>query len=101
MEAAHILLVASDKSTDKTTNGVALCSLHHRAYDQCLVSFDESYRVEVSSAAVTELKTLDLVGGLAIFREGLKNAILLPADKRDYPSHAFIRESRKVRGWQP
>lgn len=101
VEAAHILPVASDKSTDKTTNGVALCSLHHRAYDQCLVGFNETYRVEVSSAAVTELKTLNLAGGLASFQKGLKNAILLPADKRDYPSPACIRESRKVRGWQP
>ena len=95
MEAAHLLPVASDKSTDKTTNGVALCSLHHPAYDQCLVSFDESYRVEVSSAAVAELKTLDLVGAFAVFQEGLKNAILLPAYRGIIqPMHSSARVAK-------
>lgn len=99
VEAAHIIPVASDKSTDETINGVALCSLHHRAYDQNLLSFDEAYRLEVSKDAVASLKKLGLVGGLANFENALKNAILLPADKRDYPSPVYIKESRKVRNW--
>jgi len=99
VEAAHIIPVASDKSTDETINGVSLCSLHHRAYDQNLISFDEKYRVEVSKDEIANLKTLGLVGGLASFERNLKDAIILPADKRDYPPPVYIRESRKIRGW--
>ncbi|HNJ85524.1 MAG TPA: HNH endonuclease [Agitococcus sp.] len=99
VEAAHIIPVASPKSTDETTNGIALCSLHHKAYDQNLLSFDASYRIEVSGSEIDKLKKLDLVGGLTLFTSGLKAAIALPADKRDYPAAPYIRESRKVRNW--
>ncbi|MGE0884179.1 MAG: HNH endonuclease [Blastocatellales bacterium] len=100
VEAAHIIPVASELSTDETINGIALCSLHHRAYDQNLVSFDENYRVELSSATILELQKLNLAGGLASFQDSLKNAIILPADNRDYPAKPYILESRKVRQWQ-
>jgi putative restriction endonuclease len=100
VEAAHIIPVASDTSTDKTTNGIALCSLHHRAYDQNLVSFDENYRIEISGATISELHKLNLAGGLAGFQNAVKNAIILPADKRDYPAGPYILESRKVRLWR-
>ena len=100
VEAAHIIPVAADSSSDETRNGVALCALHHRAYDQNLISFDEQYRIEVSAAGVLRLNELGLTGGLAAFRSGLKDAIILPADVRDYPARRYIAESRKVRQWQ-
>jgi putative restriction endonuclease len=99
VEAAHIIPVASDTSTDETINGVSMCSLHHKAYDQNLLSFDEKYRVEVGQSAVATLKKLGLVGGLAGFEKQLREAIILPADKRDYPAPAYIKESRRVRSW--
>jgi len=33
VEAAHILPVSVPKSTDETGNGIAMCALHHKAYD--------------------------------------------------------------------
>ncbi|MDQ2696688.1 MAG: HNH endonuclease [Pseudomonadota bacterium] len=58
---AHIIPVAADSSTDETTNGIALCALHHKAYDQNLLGFDEDYRIEISGSAVAELKELNLI----------------------------------------
>lgn len=101
VEAAHIIPVVSDLSTDETINGVALCSLHHRAYDQNLLSFDENYRIEINRATISELKKLDLVGGLSNFQKGIKDAVFLPSDKRDRPSPRYITESRKIRLWNP
>jgi len=100
VDAAHIIPVAADSSTDETRNGLALCVLHHRAYDQNLLSFDDTYRIQVSAAAIAQLGELGLVGGLGAFRKGLKSAIVLPADTRDYPDRGYIAESRKVRQWQ-
>lgn len=100
VEAAHIIPVAADSSTDETINGIALCSLHHKAYDLNLLSFDESYRIEISSAAIAELHRLNLIGGLASFQTGIKSAIRLPADKRDYPNPLYISESRRVCQWR-
>lgn len=100
VEAAHILPVAEPSSTDETANGVALCSLHHDAYDRNLLSFSESYRIEASSAAEATLGTANLLGGLVAFKASLRPAILLPADTRDYPAPVYIRRSREVRRWQ-
>lgn len=99
IDAAHIIPVAEPGSTDETTNGIALCKLHHAAYDRNLLSFDHRYRIEVSSTQVARLTESNLVGGLRQFQRNLRDAILLPADRRDYPSTAYIRQSRAVRQW--
>lgn len=99
IEAAHILPVVVDNSTDETTNGIALCALHHRALDSNLLSFDERYEVEVSEAAVERLSDRMLAGGLGKFRQGLRRALILPADRRDFPNPEYIRVGRRARGW--
>lgn len=55
LDAAHILPVFYPGSTDETRNGVALCALHHRAYDRALVTFDETFRVHHNESAVSSL----------------------------------------------
>jgi putative restriction endonuclease len=100
LDAAHVIPVADSKSTDETSNGVALCKLHHAAFDQNLVSFAEDYRIEVSAFEVSRLASVRRDGGLAQFRASLLPAIRLPADRRDYPPPAVIREARNSRGWR-
>lgn len=99
LDAAHIIPVAADMSTDETKNGIALCKLHHAAYDRNLISFDENYTIQVSVAQQSRLKTLNLAGGLAEFEKFLKPVISLPTDRRDYPPAAYIREARRIRKW--
>ena len=99
VEAAHILPVAANNSSDATANGVALCAMHHKAYDSNLVSFDEHYAVEVSEQRVADLVKQSLVEKLNSFRTALLPALLLPADRRDYPDRQTISESRRVRRW--
>jgi len=99
IDAAHILPVAEPGSTDETTNGIAFCKLHHAAYDRNLLSFDHRYRIEVSSAQIDRLTESNLIGGLRQFQRNLRDAIILPADRRDYPSQAYIKQSRTVRQW--
>jgi putative restriction endonuclease len=100
VDAAHIIPVAARTSTDETKNGVALCKLHHAAFDSNLVSFDERYRVEVSNARSASLTDGHLGGGLRQFMAALRPALLLPNDRRDYPPPVYIREARSVRGWK-
>jgi len=99
VEAAHIVPVAEPTSTDETRNGIALCSLHHDAFDRNFVSFTERYRIEVSRAAELELRGARLHGGLSAFKGALRAAIILPADMRDHPNPVYIRRSRDVRRW--
>lgn len=99
IDAAHIIPVAADTSTDETKNGIALCKLHHAAFDRNLVSFDEAYRIHVSEVEVDRLNQKDLSSGLRQFREALLPVIRMPHDRRDYPPNIYISEARKVRGW--
>lgn len=99
IEAAHIVPVASDRGNDDTNNGIALCKLHHAAYDRNLVCFDERYRIEVSDSKVAQLHEINLDGGILKFRNALRPALILPNDRRDYPKPALIREARQIRKW--
>lgn len=99
VEAAHILPVAHETSNDSTPNGVALCTLHHKAFDNNLVSFNEEYEVELSVKMVKNLTTGNLIEGLPDFRRNLRPALILPADRRDYPKPEYIVEAREVRRW--
>jgi putative restriction endonuclease len=55
LDAAHIIPVEHPDGTDETSNGVALCALHHRAYDRGLITFDEKYRIRVSKMQIDEM----------------------------------------------
>lgn len=100
VEAAHIVPVAIEGSDDSTSNGIALCANHHKAYDAGLISFDENFDIEVSHAQLSALQTDRLGDGLDSFRESLLPAVRLPSDKRDYPTPGLIVKSRRVRRWK-
>jgi putative restriction endonuclease len=48
LDAAHIRADASVDATASVTNGISLCTIHHRAYDQDLVGVDGDYHVHVA-----------------------------------------------------
>jgi len=100
IEAAHILPVAAPESTDETRNGIALCSLHHTAYDRNLVSFAEDYRIEVSHAESVELRNAGFAEGIETFQAALQPKIILPASASNYPHVHYVRRSREIRRWR-
>jgi putative restriction endonuclease len=92
LDAAHIVgdLEASGEPT--VTNGLSLCSIHHRAFDQNLVGVSADYRVHVSRRLLDEEDgpMLDLLKGAH------ERPIVLPARRAWYPDperlHArFVR----------
>jgi putative restriction endonuclease len=99
LDAAHVLPVDQPGSTDDTNNGVALCALHHRAYDRALVAFDPAYAIHVNARQVAELTSLSRAGGLRQFKATLKPSLLLPPDPRDHPRRAFVIAANRARGW--
>lgn len=99
VDAAHIIPVADDSSTDETTNGIALCKSHHSAFDRNLLSFDQHYKIEISSDHTASLRVEDRLGGLSSFRKKLRPAIVMPNDRRDYPERRYVIKARKVRKW--
>ncbi|KQZ54645.1 hypothetical protein ASD54_04785 [Rhizobium sp. Root149] len=100
LDAAHILPVAHPESDDAVTNGVALCALHHRAYDASLVTFNNTYEVIVNRTLSSQLASQGLHGGLAEFKAALKPSLLLPHKLAHHPSHRMISAANKLRGWR-
>lgn len=101
LDAAHIVPVFAPGSTDEVTNGVALCKLHHFAYDSNLVAFDHRYRIRVSETRVRELVDAELDGGLRGFRDALAPTLALPVNARNHPSPAYVQSALRIRGWRP
>jgi putative restriction endonuclease len=100
VEAAHIIPVNHDNGTDETRNGLALCALHHKAYDQALITIAEVYSVQISRSRVSELQNQKLSDGLAKFSQDLRPLILLPPAVSDRPHAEYIRIANNIRGWK-
>lgn len=99
LDGAHILAAKHPDSTDQTHNGIALCALHHRAYDNALVTFDTRFKTHLNEEMLEKLKVHDLAGGLERFQNELRSVLSLPPDRRDRPSSHFIELANRHRGW--
>src|SRR5207244_1633429 len=85
IEAAHILPVGADGSTDYVSNGICLSPTYHRAYDNALIYVDERYVMRINKEKERELTMLKLNRGIASFKEPLNKEIFLPPDKAQRP----------------
>lgn len=95
----YIWTLTHERSTDETHNGLALCTLHHRAYDQALITMDENYAVVFNKAQAVELGHLGLAAGVEKFKENLRSEILVPDALSDRPHVDYIRLANRIRGW--
>ncbi len=100
VDAAHIVPVSSDKSTDDTANGIALSALYHRAFDKGLVTFNEQYQIVINSTEMKKLKEIGFDGGIEKFMKDLRPIINVPPAVSDRPHVDFIKEANKLRGWK-
>ena len=99
LDGAHILPAEHPDSTDGTHNGVALCPLHHRAFDRAFVTFDPEFQIHVNQDTVAQLRQTNLAGGLDGFENALRPMLALPPDRRDHPSPHFVNMANAHRGW--
>jgi putative restriction endonuclease len=97
VEAAHILPVGAENSTDDVRNGLALSPTFHRAFDNGLIFLDENYVMRLNSQKELQLVTLNRDAGLPAFRQILDRRIHLPADERQWPVPAIIRQANRCR----
>lgn len=99
LDGAHILPAAHPDSTDETHNGIALCALHHRAFDRALVTFDVSFRIHLNQARIKTLEETLQAAGLTRFKAALRPILSVPPDKRDWPAERFVKRANTLRGW--
>lgn len=98
IDAAHILPAAATDD-DSTSNGLALCGSHHRAFDRGLITVTRDYGVAFNPEKLAALRASLLDGGWPEFRASLRPQILLPPDRRDRPNPDRITEVNRLRGW--
>lgn len=100
IDGAHILPVADPESTDETSNGIALCATHHRAYDRSLITFRPDYQIILNEKKIRELRAAEMAAGIGKFRENLKSVIRVPAERSSQPKREYVEKANARRGWQ-
>jgi len=86
VQAAHIVDFA-EQGVMEVTNGLALCAIHHLAYDRNLMGIDPAGVVHIARALREEIDGPMLREGLQSFHG---NAIALPRGARDRPSPELL-----------
>lgn len=99
VDAAHIIPVSHPKSRDIVTNGMALCKLHHAAYDNALVGVRPDYGIVVNPKRIEILDRLKLTNGLEGFKAGLLPSIRHPASLEVRPDREYLRFGMQARYW--
>lgn len=90
VDAAHIIPF-SVSHDDGIGNGLALCKIHHWAFDGGLLSLDDRYKIIVSSA-------FNETGPAGLLLSNLReNPILLPPQKPFHPALHSVRWHRAHR----
>lgn len=98
IEAAHIVPHAHPKGTDEITNGICLCALHHTAYDQSLVFFDDQFRIQMNTEKFEYLEKIGRDGGYRKLAGLAFEEIQLPANQIFHPNLENVRIANAVRG---
>ena len=98
IDAAHILPVGVEGSSDDVSNGLCLSPTYHRAYDHGLIYLDESLKMQINLEKERQLVQDRLDGGLTDFKVYLNRQIHLPADKNQWPNIESVRTANHVRG---
>lgn len=90
LDAAHIIGDAKPRGEPVVPNGLALCKIHHAAYDQNILGIRPDYVVEIHQ------RLLDEIDG-PMLRHGLQgrhhqSLLVLPRAVRDQPDRSRLEE---------
>ncbi|MGD9856499.1 MAG: HNH endonuclease [Planctomycetaceae bacterium] len=99
VDAAHIIPVSHPRSTDDVTNGLALCRLHHAAFDNALLGVQSNYRIVINPDAVYRLHSLKFDRALEDFTSRLPERIRVPASIEARPAPRNLTIGLEARHW--
>lgn len=88
LDAAHIRPDVAADATASVTNGLSLCTIHHRAYDQDLVGIDADYKVHVARRLLED----DDGPMLELLKTFHGGRISLPHRGASHPDRALLAE---------
>ena len=87
LDAAHILPDSDPAGDPKIPNGLALCKLHHAAFDSYMIGVTPDYIIHVRQDILDESDGPVLRHGL----QGLNESkIILPSSRAHWPDRGFL-----------
>ncbi|HOO41626.1 MAG TPA: HNH endonuclease, partial [Syntrophales bacterium] len=87
LDAAHIIPDNEPDSRPTIENGMALCKLHHAAFDSFMVGVDPNFRIHVRPDVLEEEDGPMLVHGLKDLQGG---RIILPRAEHHWPNRDYL-----------
>jgi putative restriction endonuclease len=90
LDAAHIIPDSRENGDAVVTNGMALCKIHHAAYDQNFIGIDPDYRVHVRLDLLEERDGPMLQHGIKDLDK--KPLMWLPRQKSVWPDPVRLNE---------
>lgn len=89
LDAAHILEDRHERGLPEVPNGLALCKIHHSAYDVNILGVDPDYRVHLREDVLREHDGPMLRWGL---QEMDGTSLWLPSKSEQRPNREFLEE---------
>jgi len=89
LDAAHILPDRDERGRPEVPNGLALCKIHHAAFDAHILGISPTYVIAIRSDVLEEIDGPMLLHGL---QEMNKKSILVPASSRLKPNKDYLAE---------
>jgi putative restriction endonuclease len=87
LDAAHIIPDTEPESMPTVNNGIALCKLHHAAFDSFILGINPDYVIEVRGDVLEEKDGPMLQHGL---KDLHKSKIILPSSQNLWPNRELI-----------
>jgi putative restriction endonuclease len=82
LDAAHIIADKEDSGDPIVQNGLALCKIHHAAFDNNFIGINPDYIIKIRADLLTETDGPMLRYGIQYLNN---SRLILPADKRNWP----------------
>jgi putative restriction endonuclease len=89
LDAAHILPDGHPRGEPIVPNGLALCKLHHAAFDAHILGITPDLRIQVRADILSEIDGPMLLHGLQGFQGG---TVRIPREVRHQPKRDFLAE---------
>lgn len=87
LDAAHILPDSDPDGVPIVSNGIALCKIHHAAFDKLFIGISPDYILQVRADIMEESDGPMLLHGLQKLNG---QTLIVPHDQRDRPNRDFL-----------
>lgn len=87
LDAAHIIPDNKDEGVPSVNNGLALCKIHHAAFDQHIIGVSPDYQIKVKEDVLREKDGPMLKHGIQELQD---QKLILPKSKKAWPNQDFL-----------